>query len=142
MTRCLVRSEALLTQLLFDQALRVRMKDTIGDETDATVDTPAIQVEDTDSQAEATDVTDDDATKNTSEEGSSQQGIVGKINVLMAQDLDTVVQGEQEMKPVLTSPQVVTWHSLSSTPRRSSSSAWHTSIVSSVGVSTPYLNCC
>lgn len=98
MTRCLVRSEALLTQLLFDQALRIRMKDSIGDEKeDAEQETPAIVVENADAQSE----------ESVSESGKGQpkpsktaptaqpdgQGVVGKINVLMAQDIEAVIDG-------------------------------------------------
>jgi len=91
MTRCLVRAEALLTQLLFDQALRIRMKDSLGE--DEKTDTPAIQVEDTDAEAG-----DEDATKvkaDAAGDKSSGQGVVGKINVLMAQDIETVIEGEE-----------------------------------------------
>jgi hypothetical protein len=47
-TRALVRAEALLTQLLFDHSLRIRMKEAVEDEKtpDGTA-TPAIRIEDT-----------------------------------------------------------------------------------------------
>jgi hypothetical protein len=47
-TRALVRTEALLTQLLFDHSLRIRMKEAVEDEKTADgTDTPAIRIEDT-----------------------------------------------------------------------------------------------
>lgn len=106
MTRFLVRGEAILTQLLFDQALRLRMKDTVGDEEEeeGNVDgeAPTIAV-DTPNGSEILDPTiqaahDNSAVKAETEpvaeaKASSSQGIVGRINVLMAQDVESVVEG-------------------------------------------------
>ncbi|KAK8861564.1 hypothetical protein IAR55_002386 [Kwoniella newhampshirensis] len=128
-TRALVRSEALLTQLLFDHALRLRMKDSVDDEDEEKPETikdalPAINVE------EVVDLppgvptenlvnTDDsnDSTEVGSSSGSNQdknaeqqavdrkaaaddeanktkgQGLAGKINVLMASDIESVIEG-------------------------------------------------
>lgn len=104
MTRFCVRGEAILTQLLFDQALRLRMKDSVGSEEEKIAgerDTPTIEVEDIDetqiveapissahntaAKAETEPVAEAKAT--------SSQGIVGRINVLMAQDVESIVEG-------------------------------------------------
>lgn len=138
MTRCLVRGEAILTQLLFDHALRLRMKDSTEDEEKKSDETgaddsngtaPLITVEEVidhapgapedlaeevrvqeaglrhsegnGSNSEATEVgsasgsKEQDAKAKASEkDASSGQGIAGKINVLMAADVEAVVEGE------------------------------------------------
>nr|XP_019050369.1 ATP-binding cassette transporter [Kwoniella bestiolae CBS 10118]OCF29299.1 ATP-binding cassette transporter [Kwoniella bestiolae CBS 10118] len=119
-TRALVRSEALLTQLLFDHALRLRMKDAIEDEKkeETTANgAPEIRIEDVTEPApggtEAL-LGDDVATNDDTEVGSSNgtnkkddkeaaadaeakkakgQGLAGKINVLMAADVESVLEG-------------------------------------------------
>lgn len=116
MTRCLVRAEALLTQVLFDHALRLRMTDKVGEEEeeDEIPDVPAIQIDDHDvnvtndvdpevkveghevpasADSETTAAADADA-KEAAEPAAPGQGIAGKINVLMAQDIETVIEGE------------------------------------------------
>ena len=135
-TRCLVRGEALLTQLLFDHALRLRMKDSLGEEDKQDVDvvaaTPLIRIEevvdtpagvtegllmettDIDSPdrgveamdksgpaSEATEVSsasskgkaDDPKPAETTGEKPSGQGLAGKINVLMAADVESILEG-------------------------------------------------
>ncbi|WVR03866.1 hypothetical protein IAU60_000864 [Kwoniella sp. DSM 27419] len=120
-TRCLVRSEALLTQLLFDHALRLRMKDAIEEETkpERAIDAPEIRIEEvlepTTGGAEAAigeGFESADATEIGSANGSNKdkpndkqaaaddeakkskgQGIAGKINVLMAADVEAVIEG-------------------------------------------------
>ncbi|GMK55604.1 hypothetical protein CspeluHIS016_0206600 [Cutaneotrichosporon spelunceum] len=103
MTRFLVRSEAILTQLLFDQALRLRMKDSVGSEEEKidgeaqtiSVDTPndsqildpTVQAAPNNSAARA------DSEPVAEAKASPSQGIVGRINVLMAQDVEAVVEG-------------------------------------------------
>lgn len=122
MTRCLVRTEALLTQLLFDQALRLRMKDSVGDEdekagTETGTATPAVKITtdegdqeqpvDASQQAEgssngATNGESNGETNGTTVKDpeeptappSKSQGLVGKINVLMASDIESVGEGE------------------------------------------------
>lgn len=142
MTRCLVRGEAILTQLLFDHALRLRMKDSTDDEEkksdesgadDSNGTAPLITVEEVidhapgapedlaeevraeeapaglrhsegnGSNSEATDIgsasgsKEQDAKAKAAEgakDASSGQGIAGKINVLMAADVEAVVEGE------------------------------------------------
>lgn len=105
MTRFLVRGEAVLTQLLFDQALRLRMKDSVGSEEEKVAGeeavTPTIEVE-TPDDSQIVDPT-VQASQNTAAKAetepvaeataTSKQGIVGRINVLMAQDVESIVEG-------------------------------------------------
>lgn len=106
-TRFLVRSEALLTQLLYDHALRLRMKDsTEEDETPVSEIIPDIIVEAVEdghvgaSSSETTEVgsatssnkavhaktnvakADAEATK------TNGQGLAGRINVLISSDIE------------------------------------------------------
>ncbi|BEJ16010.1 hypothetical protein CspHIS471_0506150 [Cutaneotrichosporon sp. HIS471] len=103
MTRFLVRGEAILTQLLFDQALRLRMKDSVGSEEEKIDgETPAISV-DTPDESQILDPTVQAAHGNSAAKAETEpiaeakashsQGIVGRINVLMAQDVESVVEG-------------------------------------------------
>ncbi|WWC60298.1 uncharacterized protein I303_102867 [Kwoniella dejecticola CBS 10117] len=122
-TRCLVRSEALLTQLLFDHALRLRMKDAIDDGSEkgtANGTGPEIRIEDLTEPApggtEAVLSGDGPESNENTEVGSSNgsnkgkkddkeaaadeeakktkgQGLAGKINVLMAADVESVLEG-------------------------------------------------
>ncbi|WVO13290.1 hypothetical protein L204_100903 [Cryptococcus depauperatus] len=144
-TRLIVRSEALLTQLLFDHALRLRMKDQIDDDREKAVkemeqgegSAPLIIVEEvidhapgapaelihrSDSNTEADDSTSNDQVKSVPQSGevtevgsaagsskdkaaerkaaadeeakkSKGQGLAGKINVLMAADIESVIEG-------------------------------------------------
>ena len=139
MTRALVRGESILTQLLFDHSLRLRMKDTTEDDDTTNDDTksnsglsgeaPLITVEEVIDAAPAApedlvhgDPADDGNGKASStgsgestEVGSSGgmkdkdtgnhamadkeadkvsgQGLAGKINVLMAADVESVLEG-------------------------------------------------
>jgi hypothetical protein len=142
MTRCLVRGEAILTQLLFDHALRLRMKDSTDDEEkksdesgadDSNGTAPLITVEEVivhapgapqdlaeevraeeaeaglrhseanGSNSEATEIgsasgskeQDAKAKAEGAKDASSGQGIAGKINVLMAADVEAVVEGQE-----------------------------------------------
>ncbi|WVQ64901.1 uncharacterized protein L199_003070 [Kwoniella botswanensis] len=119
-TRALVRSEALLTQLIFDHALRLRMKDAIEDEKNEespAAGAPEIRIEDVTQPAPgATEALlgAEAATNDDTEVGSSNgtvkkddkeaaadaeakkakgQGLAGKINVLMAADVESVLEG-------------------------------------------------
>ncbi|WWC87878.1 uncharacterized protein L201_002776 [Kwoniella dendrophila CBS 6074] len=121
-TRCLVRSEALLTQLIFDHALRLRMKDAVEDTKEEIPKNgaPEIRVEDTTEPGpggiEAVLVGDGPESSENTEVGSSNgsnkdkkddkeaaadeeakktqgQGLAGKINVLMAADVESVLEG-------------------------------------------------
>lgn len=106
MTRFLVRGEAILTQLLFDHALRLRMKDSVGSEEEkipgeGAGNNPTIEVQTPDA-SENVDPTLQSA-HNTAAKAetepiptataTSSQGIVGRINVLMAQDVESIVEG-------------------------------------------------
>lgn len=112
MTRALVRTESLLTQLMFDHALRLRMRDTAEDEEkkeeQANDSSPRINVEDVDETAESsngetTEVASSDGGKGKSankkeaaDKEAAQakgQGLAGRINVLMAADVESVVEG-------------------------------------------------
>jgi hypothetical protein len=90
MTRVLVRSESILTQLLFDHSLRLRMKDAVPDEPKP-VEIPAIVVGDEANLAERNMVGGQDAPA--PEAAQPKQGIAGKINVLMASDVAAVGNG-------------------------------------------------
>nr|XP_031862945.1 uncharacterized protein CI109_001420 [Kwoniella shandongensis]KAA5530017.1 hypothetical protein CI109_001420 [Kwoniella shandongensis] len=126
-TRALVRCEALLTQLLFDHALRLRMTDSVDDDDEKpetqSDDIPAINVEEVidappgGPTGNLGDVIPDsgDSTEVGSSTGSNQdknqqfrsrkaaadeeakkakgQGLAGKINVLMASDIDAILEG-------------------------------------------------
>lgn len=114
MTRALVRTESLLTQLLFDHALRLRMRDSTEDEEekkdDETAAGPLINVEDVDGNAnessngESTEVASSDGGKGkevdkkaAADKEAAQakgQGLAGRINVLMAADVESVVEGQ------------------------------------------------
>lgn len=129
MTRALVRTEAILTQLLFDHSLRLRMKDSTGDEdktgekVQAGPPVPAINVEavgpagevaqeamaidgqNTGDGVEGSPETTEVGSQNGSSKGKAaatepakvpgapQQGLAGKINVLMAADIESLVEG-------------------------------------------------
>lgn len=131
MTRCMVRSESILTQLLFDHSLRLRMKDSLGEEEVKDIPaegtkTPLIRIEaaegggpeaameheDTAAMAsgsatgstlasststakgkEAAKDGDADSTKEP-KAAIPGQGLAGKINVLMAADVESLVEGE------------------------------------------------
>lgn len=111
-TRFLVRSEALLTQLLYDHALRLRMKDTTDEEEEkprpnGNPPVPAIHVEAVDSEnggiasSETTQVGADDVNKDPTDSGTnaakadaeaskaSGQGLAGRINVLISSDVES-----------------------------------------------------
>ncbi|WVF65767.1 hypothetical protein IAT40_000501 [Kwoniella sp. CBS 6097] len=109
-TRCLVRSEALLTQLLFDHALRLRMKDAIEDT--KTDQVPEIRIEEVveagpgnaeavieEGSESATEVGSADGAKDKQAAADEEakktkgQGLAGKINVLMAADVESVIEG-------------------------------------------------
>ncbi|WVQ93407.1 hypothetical protein IAU59_000477 [Kwoniella sp. CBS 9459] len=121
-TRCLVRSEALLTQLLFDHALRLRMKDAIEEtkKDELEILPPEIRIEevieagpgnaeaviggDGPESADATEVgsadgsnkdktTDKQAAADEEAKKTKGQGLAGKINVLMAADVESVIEG-------------------------------------------------
>ncbi|OWT36272.1 ATP-binding cassette transporter [Cryptococcus neoformans] len=148
-TRSLVRSEALLTQLLFDHALRLRMKDQVDDDREKEVDNmvngegsvPLITVEDVEevidhapgapeefqdrfeneageestargsgkrkSAPQSTDATEVGSANGSDKDAavdrkaaadeearkSKGQGLAGKINVLMAADIESVIEG-------------------------------------------------
>ncbi|KAL1411644.1 hypothetical protein Q8F55_002608 [Vanrija albida] len=99
MTRTLVRTEALLTQLIFDHALRLRMKDSADEEEEETPPastTPDIVVEDADGGDGTRTPASETAKKSASGDESpktKEEGITGKINVLLAQDIESVVDG-------------------------------------------------
>lgn len=102
-TRLLVRSEAILTQLLFDHALRLRMKDSTDDQTEGPESkVPEIIVEDVEngedsSQTAASSSTGSkqkkDKAARAEEEASksSGQGLAGKINVLISSDVESIL---------------------------------------------------
>ncbi|KAK4688391.1 hypothetical protein P7C73_g1726, partial [Tremellales sp. Uapishka_1] len=118
-TRSLVRAEALLTQVLFDHALRLRMKDATEDETKAEIaegptivveevleHTPVVLVEGGADSSDSTEVAssagsskdkdkkaDQKAAADLEAKKAKSQGIAGKINVLMAADLENVING-------------------------------------------------
>ncbi|EIW66578.1 hypothetical protein TREMEDRAFT_65446 [Tremella mesenterica DSM 1558] len=130
-TRSLVRAESLLTQLLFDHALRLRMKDTTEEKTEEIQSSPPIitiegVVQDVpgtpgssqngngpnSTAEESIDATEigsasdsnkgkkaETAAANAKEaadveaQKSKGQGLAGKINVLMAADVDSVLNG-------------------------------------------------
>jgi hypothetical protein len=118
MTRALVRTEALLTQLLFDHSLRLRMKDATEEpeKEEPAVSSgpvmvtggPLINVEDVDAAAPvgggsngATEVGSDSgkakenkkAAANSEAEKTSGQGLSGRINTLIAADVESIVEG-------------------------------------------------
>ena len=118
MTRALVRTECLLTQLLFDHALRLRMRDSTEGEDEKAAEPeasgPVINVEEvtadgveavipengqglTTGEAVAVGVPapEEGASKKEEAEdsGPKGQGLAGKINVLMAADVESVVEG-------------------------------------------------
>jgi ABC-type multidrug transport system fused ATPase/permease subunit len=108
-TRFLVRSEAILTQLLFDHALRLRMKDSTDDQSDGSDDkVPTVNVENVDSTGENGDSSDtevgssngsgtktnkkDNVAKAEEEAAKSNgQGLAGKINVLISSDVESIL---------------------------------------------------
>jgi ABC-type multidrug transport system fused ATPase/permease subunit len=102
-TRLLVRSESVLTQLLFDHALRLRMKDSTDDQNEGESSAvPVINVEQVDESGSSdTEVGSssgsDQAKKNLAaraeEEASksSGQGLAGKINVLISSDVESIL---------------------------------------------------
>jgi Mg-chelatase subunit ChlI len=100
-TRLLVRSESVLTQLLFDHALRLRMKDSTDDQGESDKkDVPAINVEDVDeasdtevgSSSGSSKAKKDNAAKAEEEAAkSSGQGLAGKINVLISSDVESIL---------------------------------------------------
>ncbi|TYJ59220.1 hypothetical protein B9479_000209 [Cryptococcus floricola] len=136
-TRTLVRTEALLTQLLFDHSLRLRMKDQVDDDREKEVEeidneeavVPVVTVEeivdhapgapeellhraDSETEGETAVAPSTEATEVGSSAGSDKdkatsrkaaadaeaqktkgQGLAGKINVLMAADIDALTEG-------------------------------------------------
>ena len=117
MTRALVRTESLLTQLLYDHALRLRMRDSTADEDEKETEEtngngPIINVEDVDGPetngrvstngstevgtAEMTKGKETDKQIEAEKEAakSGGQGLAGRINVLMSADIESVVEGE------------------------------------------------
>jgi ABC-type multidrug transport system fused ATPase/permease subunit len=104
-TRLLVRSESILTQLLFDHALRLRMKDSTDEPKEAdNADVPAINVEQADgasNDASSTDVgsstgpeqakKDNAARAEEEASKSSGQGLAGRINVLISSDVESIL---------------------------------------------------
>jgi ABC-type multidrug transport system fused ATPase/permease subunit len=106
-TRLLVRSESILTQLLFDHALRLRMKDSTDEPKEAdNADVPAINVEQADgasNDASSTDVgsstgpeqakKDNAARAEEEASKSSGQGLAGRINVLISSDVESILGG-------------------------------------------------
>lgn len=101
-TRLLVRSEAILTQLLFDHALRLRMKDSTDDQADTNDKPPAVTVEDADGSNGAdgsdTEVASSSgskpkAAKADDESQSNGQGLAGRINVLISSDIESILEG-------------------------------------------------
>jgi ABC-type multidrug transport system fused ATPase/permease subunit len=100
-TRLLVRSESVLTQLLFDHALRLRMKDSTDDQDENKADVPVVNVEQADEGASDTEVgssSDSNTAKKDNaaraeEEASkgSGQGLAGRINVLISSDVESIL---------------------------------------------------
>lgn len=100
-TRLLVRSESVLTQLLFDHALRLRMKDSTDDQDEDKADVPVVNVEQVDEGTSDTEVgssTDSNKAKKDNaaraeEEASksSGQGLAGRINVLISSDVESIL---------------------------------------------------
>ena len=100
-TRLLVRSESVLTQLLFDHALRLRMKDSTDDQDEDKPDVPVVNVEQVDEGTSDTEVgssTDSNKAKKDNaaraeEEASksSGQGLAGRINVLISSDVESIL---------------------------------------------------
>ncbi|KAL7418721.1 hypothetical protein Q5752_006404 [Cryptotrichosporon argae] len=138
-TRTLVRCESIMTQLLFDHALRLRMKDAPAEEDEAKGipdDTPLIRIEEAidhapgapaelleesdmsgnghggipDSEATEVGSAETDSNKNGNADGKKRadteankqkgQGLAGRINVLMAADIESLVEGRD--LPLLT----------------------------------------
>lgn len=102
MTRCLVQAEALLTQLLFDHALRLRMTDSVDEDEKPDADIPEIQVEEVEDNGQANGDTNGVANgkdKKKKKDGDAAaaapptQGIIGRINVLMSQDIESLTEG-------------------------------------------------
>lgn len=113
MTRALVRTESLLSQLLFDHALRLRMRDTTETEEEKEVvqepvdaPGPIISVENVDAaeSSSSTEVGSSDGGKGkdnskqaaADEEAAKNkgQGLAGKINVLISTDVESVIEGK------------------------------------------------
>ena len=120
MTRALVRTEALLTQLLFDHSLRLRMKDSTEEpeKEEPAVSAgpsmvvpggPLINVEDVDAAAPVGGVSNDSTevgsstsdakankkgAANPATEQASGQGLSGRINTLIGADVESVVEGK------------------------------------------------
>lgn len=106
-TRLLVRSEAILTQLLFDHALRLRMKDSTDDQNDEASKGPVVNVDDTDAPQDHGDGSDtevgssgsgsqqnkkDNAARAEEEAAKSNgQGLAGRINVLISSDVESIL---------------------------------------------------
>jgi hypothetical protein len=136
MTRALVRAESLLTQLVFDHALRLRMIESTEDVVEAPTDTalavtaPLITIDEPTEPVTGPAATQLALTANTGNEpggdgelspdgtevgssegskkgkavdkgekaegesdGSKGQGLAGKINVLIAADVESIVEG-------------------------------------------------
>lgn len=97
----MVRSESVLTQLLFDHALRLRMKDSTDDQDEDKADVPVVNVEQVDEGTSDTEVgssTDSNKAKKDNaaraeEEASksSGQGLAGRINVLISSDVESIL---------------------------------------------------
>lgn len=102
-TRLLVRSEAILTQLLFDHALRLRMKDSTDDQTEgADSKIPEIVVGDMEDGADSSETEAGSSTGSKQKKDkaaraeeeaakTSGQGLAGKINVLISSDVESIL---------------------------------------------------
>ena len=118
-TRCLVRTEAIFSQLILEHSLRIRMQDDDReDESSVAAEGPAIVIEDTNGVAhgqtvveainsgdaaihpvETNGVADTDShTKNGTETPSKDEkkkvggNILGRINTLIATDIDNIIE--------------------------------------------------
>lgn len=98
-TRLLVRSEAILTQVLFDHALRLRMKDSTDDQTESRI--PEITVENVDAEGESSEAGSSSDSKQKKDKAaraeeeaskSNGQGLAGKINVLISSDVESILR--------------------------------------------------
>lgn len=118
-TRCLVRTEAIFSQLILEHSLRIRMQDDDReDKSPAASEGPAIVIEDTNGVAhgqtvveatnsgdaaihpvETVSVTDTDSTTKGGTETPSKDekkkvggNILGRINTLIATDIDNIIE--------------------------------------------------
>jgi hypothetical protein len=158
-----VRSESILTQLLFDHSLRLRMKDSLGEDEVKEVPaegakTPLIRIEPAEGAGaegalEHLDTNDTEGFLGTADStalGSGKdgdkgtaakaavpgQGLAGKINVLMAADVEAIVEGALKVN---SADQAAISHWSSSTLPSSSYSVWPSCTKFSAGV--PWSGC-